>query len=288
MVTKYSATGEKTRGTVNNCANGYTPWATYLTCEENWAGYFRRIAATDDPKRSAKEKASLARYGVAGTGRELWATLTPDTADNLYGRWNAEVVAAGATEDYRNVANTYGWVVEIDPFNATSTPKKRTALGRFGHEGSWLGPVTAGKPLVWYSGDDSRGEYIYKYVSTANWDPADATRGTAAGDKYLDDGKLYVAKFNADGTGGWIELKFGSDKINANSPNYAFADQADVLINARLAADAVGATKIGMVSRVPTIEVMVMMRCLNGFEGPKRRAYHGATRRNSREPCSSP
>ena len=135
-------------------------------------------------------------------------------------------------------------LVEIDPFNATSTPKKRTALGRFGHEGSWLGPVTAGKPLVWYSGDDSRGEYIYKYVSTANWDPADATRGTTAGDKYLDDGKLYVAKFNADGTGGWIELKFGSDKINANSPNYAFADQADVLINARLAADAVGATKM--------------------------------------------
>ena len=244
MFTKFSPTGEKTRGTVNNCAMGYTPWNSYLTCEGNYAGYFRRIAATDDPKRTDKEKASFARNGVAGTGRELWATVTPDTADNLYGRWNAEVVAANATEDYRNVANTYGWVVEIDPFDPASTPKKRTALGHFAHEGSWLGPVTAGRLLVWYSGDDSRGDYIYKYVSAANLDPADATRGMAAGDKHLDSGKLYACKFNADGTGEWIELRFISDKINATSSPYAFADQADVLINTRLAADAVGATKM--------------------------------------------
>ena len=83
MVTKYSPDGARTRGTINNCAQGHTPWGTYLTCEENWAGYFRRIAATDDPNRTAKEKASFARYGVVGTGRELWATVTPDTADNI-------------------------------------------------------------------------------------------------------------------------------------------------------------------------------------------------------------
>jgi uncharacterized protein len=246
MITKYSPDGSKTRGTVNNCANGYTPWGTYLTCEENWAGYFRRITATDNPKRSAKELASFARYGVQGNGRELWATVTPDTPDNLYGRWNAELLGTSTdgSDDYRNAANTYGWVVEIDPFNVTSIPKKRTALGRFAHEGAMLGPVAAGKPLVWYMGCDSRNEYIYKYVSTAVWDPADANKGLAAGDKYLDNGKLYVAKFNADGTGQWLELNFGVGNVTASNAAYAFANQADVLVNARLAADAQGATKM--------------------------------------------
>jgi secreted PhoX family phosphatase len=247
MITAYSTNGTKTRGTVNNCANGYTPWGTYLACEENWAGYFRRVTATDNPNRSAKELASFARYGVAGTGRELWATATAaDPADTSFSRWNTMKTGASAngSDDFRNVSNTYGWNVEIDPFNPGSTPKKRTAMGRFGHEGAELGPVVAGKPLVWYMGDDSRGEYIYKYVSNANWDPADATRGLAAGDKYLDDGKLYVAKYNADGTGTWVELRFGQNGITASASNYAFADQADVLINTRLAADVVGATKM--------------------------------------------
>ena len=246
MITKFSPDGSKTRGTVNNCAHGYTPWGTYLTCEENWAGYFRRITATDNPRRSAKELVALARYGVAGNGRELWATVTPDTADNQYGRWNAMKLGTSVdgSDDYRNAPNTYGWNVEIDPFNATSTPKKRTAMGRFAHEGAWLGPINAGKPLVWYMGCDSRGEYIYKYVSTANWDPADASRGLAAGDKYLNDGRLYVAKFNGDGNGQWVEIRFGVNGITASSAAYAFTDQADVLINTRLAADATGATKM--------------------------------------------
>lgn len=244
LATKYSPDGTHTRGTVNNCANGHTPWGTYLTCEENWAGYFRRIAATDDPQRSAKELAALARYGVAGTGRELWATVTPDTPDDLYGRWNAEVRGATAADDYRNAPNTFGWVVEIDPFDPASTPKKRTALGRFAHEGAWPAAVVTGKPLVYYMGCDSRNEYIYKYVSRAAWDPADANDGLAAGDKYLDDGRLYVAKFNADGTGQWIELAFGAAPVDGDNAAYPFADQADVLINARLAADAVGATKM--------------------------------------------
>ncbi|HEY0848185.1 MAG TPA: PhoX family phosphatase [Noviherbaspirillum sp.] len=247
MITAYSTDGANTRGTVNNCANGYTPWGTYLTCEENWAGYFRRIAATDNPNRTAKELTSFARYGVAGNGRELWATATAsDPADTSFARWNAMKLGSSTdgSDDFRNVANTYGWVVEIDPFDPTSTPKKRTALGRFAHEGAWPGPVVPGKPLVWYMGCDSRNEYIYKYVSNAVWDPADATRGMAAGDKYLDDGKLYVAKFSADGSGQWIELKFGSNGITASNAAYAFADQADVLINARLAADAAGATKM--------------------------------------------
>ncbi len=246
MVTKYSPNGRRTRGTVNNCANGYTPWGTYLTCEENFAGYFRRIAATDNPNRTPKEIASLNRYGVAGTGRELWATVTPDTADNLYGRWNTEKLGASVdgSDDYRNVVNTYGWVLEIDPFDPNSTPKKRTALGRFAHEGAELAPVKAGEPIVFYMGDDSRNEYIYKFVSKRSWDPRDAYGGMAAGDKYLDEGTLYVAKFLPDGSGQWIELKFGLNGITASNPTYAFEGQADVLVNARIAADVVGATKM--------------------------------------------
>ena len=243
MRTRYSPDGTRTRGTVNNCAHGYTPWGTYLTCEENWAGYFRRVAATDNPKRSAKELTSFARYGVAGNGRELWATVAPDTADNLYGRWNAEVRGASAADDYRNVANTYGWNVEIDPFAPGATPRKRTAMGRFAHEGAWLAKPAPGKPLVFYMGCDARNEYIYKYVSAANWDPTDAAGGMAAGDKYLDNGKLYAAKFNDDGTGRWVELSVSNPAVSGYSA-YAFADAADVVINTRLAADAAGATKM--------------------------------------------
>jgi uncharacterized protein len=247
LITKYSPNGTRTRGTVNNCANGYTPWGTYLTCEENWAGYFRRITAADNGNRTAKELTSFARYGVAGNGRELWATATAtDANDTSFSRWNAEKTGASAdgSDDFRNAPNTFGWVVEIDPFNPASTPKKRTALGRFAHEGAWLGKVVVGKPLVWYMGCDSRNEYIYKFVSTAVWDAADATRGATAGDKYMDDGKLYVARFNSDGTGTWAELAFGTGNLVATNTTYAFANQADVLINARLAADAVGATKM--------------------------------------------
>ncbi|MFO6421191.1 PhoX family protein [Hylemonella sp. W303a] len=238
--TKYAPDGSKTRGTVNNCANGTTPWGTYLTCEENWAGYFRRLSA-DDARRSAKELTAFKRYGVAGAGREGWATVGDD---DLYARWNTEVRGASAAEDYRNVSNTYGWVVEIDPFNPKSTPKKRTALGRFGHEGACLGPVVPGQPLVWYMGDDARNEYIYKFVSARNWDPKDANQGLSAGDKYMDAGTLYVAKFKDDGSGEWLELSHGKNGIDANNKNYSFANQADVLVNTRLAADAVGATRM--------------------------------------------
>lgn len=247
MITQYSPDGSRTRGTVNNCAHGYTPWGTYLTCEENYAGYFRRVAAVDNPNRTPKELVSFARNGVAGNGREGWATaVAADPTDTTFSRWITEKRGASADgrDDFRNVSNTYGWNVEIDPFNPSSTPKKRTAMGRFAHEGAWPARVVAGQPLVWYMGDDSRGEYIYKYVSNAVWDPADATRGMAAGDKYLDDGKLYVARFNADGLGEWLELRLGVGNITSANTTYAFESQADVLINTRLAADALGATRM--------------------------------------------
>jgi len=245
MITRYSPTGKRTRGTLGNCANGHTPWGTYLTCEENWAGYFRR-PTSDDAKRSAKQLTALKRYNVAGKGRELWATASPDSHDQRFSRWDASITGASAdgSDDYRNAPNTFGWVVEIDPFNPDVAPKKRTALGRFAHEGAWPGPVRAGQPLVWYMGCDARGEYIYKFVSAKVWDPADAGKGMAAGDKYLDDGRLYAARFNADGTGDWLELSLGKNDITSTHPTYSFTDQADVLVHARLAADAVGATKM--------------------------------------------
>ena len=239
--TKFSADGSKTRGTNNNCGNGYTPWGTYLTCEENFTNVISR-AAGDDAKRSAKEITGLKRYGMTD-GRKspyLWDTAG---SDDLFKRWNSAVTGATAADDYRNVFNTFGWVVEIDPFNPDSTPVKRSTMGRFAHEGAWPVPPTKGQPIVIYTGDDSRNEYIYKYVSDALWDEADINGGLAAGAKYLDKGKLYVAKFNADGSGQWIELSIDNPTIK-NYANYAFADQADVLVHARLAADAVGATKM--------------------------------------------
>jgi secreted PhoX family phosphatase len=245
MITKFSPLGTHTRGTVNNCANGFTPWAPTSPA--------RRTGPATPPHHRDRQPAPhgqgahlLHALGIAGNGRELWATVTPDTTDALYGRWNTMVLGATAADDFRNVANTFGWVVEIDPFDPTAAPKKRTAHGRFAHEGAWPSRPVAGKPLVFYSGDDSRGEYIYKFVSTQLWDPADADRTDrlAVGDKYLDSGTLYAAKFHSDGTGEWLELAFGKNNITASNATYAFADQADVLLNARLAADVAGATKM--------------------------------------------
>ena len=113
-----------------------------------------------------------------------------------------------------------------------------------GHEGCWPGAFVAGRKPAWYMGDDARREYLYKFVSDTAWVAADAnaTDRLSIGDKYLDAGTLYVAKFNADGTGTWLPLVFGQNGIDASSAVYPFADQADVLVNTRLAADVAGAT----------------------------------------------
>ncbi len=246
MITRYSPDGTRTRGTVQNCSAGKTPWGTYLTCEENWAGQFRRVSTEDDSKRSTAERAALQRYGVLGTGRHLWATTTPDTEDQLFGRWQAEVRGDTAADDYRNVANTFGWIVEIDPYAPASVPRKRTAMGRFQRESATAAAAVPGRPIVIYSGDDAYNEYIYKYVSRQVWDPADATADDrlAIGNKYLDDGTVYVARFFSDGTGEWLELAHGKNGIGAGYPRYPFADQLDVALHTRLAADAAGATKM--------------------------------------------
>jgi secreted PhoX family phosphatase len=243
--TKFSPAGKQTRGTHNNCGNGYTPWGTYLTTEENFIGYFARNAM-DDANRTAAEIVALKRYGLkaGSSSRYGWETaLGQLESQDLYDRWNASVVADQATADYRNGPNTFGWMVEIDPFDRGQNPVKRTSLGRFAHEDSACRAVQ-GEPLAFYMGDDSRGEYIYKFVSTANWDNTDVNGGYIAGDKYMNNGTLYVAKFNSDGSGEWIELTHGKNGLDASNIVYPFGSQADVVTFARLAADAVGATKM--------------------------------------------
>ncbi len=238
LQTKFSPTGVKTRGTVNNCASGYTPWGTYLTCEENYAGYFKRSNMTG---RTPNQLTSESRNGVTSTsGRERWSSV--NTTDDDYNRWDITVTGASATDDYRNAANTFGFNVEIDPFAPTSTPKKRTAMGRFAHEGAWVGPVAVGKPVVFYMGCDSRGEYIYKFVSTALWVASDVNGGLAAGDKYLNDGKLYAARFNSDFSGEWLDLSNLAGTQVFGGTTFTFGDTSDAYLNTRLAADKKGAT----------------------------------------------
>lgn len=227
--TPYSPDGTRTRGTVNNCAYGHTPWGTYLTCEENFQGYF--INRGEQPREHA-------RYGVAAEQtRYGWETVRDV---DVYGRFDATPGEGDATSDYRNEPNTFGWVVEIDPKDPKSTPVKRTALGRFRHEGAWMAPAVTGEPLTVYMGDDARFEYIYKFVTRRPYNPR-----TAAGD-LLDDGTLYVARFHDDGTGEWVALDFEDPDFRAaaREAGITFRDQADVLVNTRTAADAVGATKM--------------------------------------------
>ena len=246
LVTRYSQAATRTRGTLNNCGTGKTPWGSFLTGEENLAGYFTRGAADDAARGNDKSVVSLRRYGrnQGAASRHGWET---GGADDKYARWNNSKLGTSAdgSDDYRNEMNGMGYIVEIDPYDKTVAARKRTGLGRFAHESAAFSLPVAGQPLAVYMGDDSRNEYIYKWVSGAAWSAADATPADrmATGSKYLDIGKLYVAKLNADGSGQWIELSMANAAIAANSV-YQFADQADIAVNARLAADAVGATKM--------------------------------------------
>jgi secreted PhoX family phosphatase len=206
-----NAAGNAPAGTVNNCANGVTPWGTYLTCEENFNGYFGANGGfTPTPEQ--------ARYGLSSGGFGYGWHVYDE-------RWDLTNPA------YANEANRFGWVVEIDPWDPSSTPVKHTALGRVKHEGIALTEGKGGR-VVGYMGDDERFDYIYKFVSADNWQ---AMRG--AGKSPLSEGQLYVARFNDDGTGDWLELTISDPALAA-----IFADQAEVLTYARAAADALGAT----------------------------------------------
>lgn len=248
MVTRWDTAGAMARGTLNNCGHGKTPWGTYLACEENWAYYFQTTAA--GAPLTPKELASRKRYGVASAAPAAGATKavsqgwhTVSSTDDRFARWNLAALGANAEKDFRNEANTFGFNVEIDPLAPNSTPVKRVAMGRFAHEAAVCSLPVAGQPLAFYMGCDARNEYIYKFVSTAAWDPRDVGGGLVAGDKYLSEGKLYAARFDATGQGEWLELTIADPRIAQHSA-YKFANQADVYVNARFAADAVGATKM--------------------------------------------
>ncbi len=248
MVTRWEPAGSMARGTLNNCGHGKTPWGTYLACEENWAFYFQMGAGA--AAVPAREAAARRRYGLpvappaVGQTRgnsQGWHTVS--ATDDRFARWNLAAVGASADRDFRNEANTFGYNVEIDPLNPSATPVKRIAMGRMAHEGATCSLPKAGQPLAFYMGCDARNEYIYKFVSAAAWDPKDVGGGIVVGDKYLNEGKLYAARFDADGRGQWIELDIKDPRI-ANYAAFKFANQGEIYVHTRHAADAVGATKM--------------------------------------------
>ncbi|OEE60591.1 PhoX family protein [Vibrio splendidus] len=237
-VTRFSQDGSQARGTLNNCGNGFTPWGTYLTCEENWPGYFVNTGVRTEEQD---------RIGIDDKNtRYLWETLAGNAEERLdeFTRFNVEPTGTSSIDDYRNEANGHGYIVEIDPYTQNSRAKKRTALGRFRHEGCTFGQLKAGQPVVFYSGHDSRFEYLYKFESTANWNPADANPSNrlATGDKYMDEGTLYVARFNEDSTGTWLPLTLESTTASGGTLADNFNSLAEIILNTAGAADLVGAT----------------------------------------------
>jgi len=204
--------GRHVLGTFNNCASGMTPWGSYLSGEENFIGYF---SGPEQP--SAHER----RWGLRKGG---------------YGyRWHEFDERFDATR-HPNEPNRFGWVVEIDPYDPGSTPVKRTALGRAAHEGATVAVTRSGRAVV-YSGEDARFEYIYKFVSQGAIRPG----GMRANAELLDHGTLYVARFDADGSGRWLPLTHGAGPLTAAN---GFADPGEVLVKCRQASDALGATRM--------------------------------------------
>ena len=212
LKTSADPSGTRVKGMINNCAGGVTPWGTWLTCEENINYYFWGT----DALAIHPQKDAMKRFGIP---EEYYPWGLFETRFNL------------ALEPYE--PNRFGWVVEIDPMDPTSTPIKRTALGRFKHEGA--GNIVNGDGrFVVYQGDDQKFEYVYKFVTDGKVDLKDR----AANKTLLDSGTLYAARFDADGRGAWLPLVAGHEKLAG------FASQAEILIHARLAADALGATRM--------------------------------------------
>ncbi|MEM7099153.1 MAG: PhoX family phosphatase [Pseudomonadota bacterium] len=212
LSTSADPSGVNGTGTFNNCAGGVTPWGTYLMAEENFHGYFQGSMDEEQP-----EAENHKRYGVPG-GWFQW------------GRYYNEF----DINKEPNGPNRYGWIVEVDLLDPQSKPRKRTAMGRFKHEGAESVIAPDGR-LVVYMGDDERFEYVYKFVTKDRVDPDDRV----ANQSLLDHGTLYVGKFHDDGRLDWLPLEYGSGPLTKSN---GFSSQADVVIEARRAADLLGAT----------------------------------------------
>jgi secreted PhoX family phosphatase len=212
--TEADPTGQRVLGTFANCANGATPWGTYLTCEENFHYYFQGPEHPDAHQR---------RWGLDARSNWLrWSDAEP--------RFDAR--------RHPNEFNRFGWVVEIDPWDASSTPIKRTALGRAAHEGAACGVAADGRVVV-LMGEDAAFERIYKFVSHGRVQPGQDAAARRANRTLLDHGTLYAARFDAGGRGAWLPLLHGQGPLTAAN---GFADQGEVLVKARQASDALGAT----------------------------------------------
>lgn len=223
LKTSADPAGMKVLGMLNNCAGGVTPWGTWITAEENFHGYFWTDEVDADGKIKdgvgGPESTNFKRYGVPGRWYE-WG--------RHHDRFNVD--------KEQNEANRFGWIVEIDPLDPTSTPKKRTALGRFKHEGC-ESIISSDGRLAIYMGDDERFDYVYRFVSESTVNTGDR----AANADLLDSGVLSVARFDADGTVHWMPLVFREGPL---VPSNGFNSHADVLIETRRASDLLGATKM--------------------------------------------
>jgi secreted PhoX family phosphatase len=245
--------GRRVLGTFNGCAHGWTPWGTYLTCEENWHALFVNRGTIPTEQR---------RYGITAIGRRY--------------RWEEYDERFDAAR-HPNEPNRFGWVVEIDPYDPAAEPVKRTALGRMAHEGAACAVGPDRRPVL-YMADDAAFEYVYKFVATRPFDPS---RRQANRD-LLDDGTLYAARFNADGSGDWLPLVHGWGPLDAAG---GFRDQGEVVVMARRAADLLGATGMDHPEWIVAHPVTREVFCAcTGSSTRGRDGHEGANPANRRAP----